>query len=61
VTPDGPFGVNAAETIAPDTDNRWMGSAAQDHQGNIGVGYSVSSLTTFRRSGIAAASPTARR
>src|SRR6266487_3570223 len=47
LTPDGPFGVNAAETIAPDTDNRWMGSAAQDHQGNIAVGYSVSSLTTF--------------
>jgi uncharacterized repeat protein (TIGR01451 family) len=44
---DGPFGVHVAETIAPDTDNRWMASAAQDNTGNIAIGYSVSSLTTF--------------
>ena len=31
----------------PDTDNRWVGSAAMDHQGNIAVGYNVSSTTTF--------------
>jgi uncharacterized repeat protein (TIGR01451 family) len=42
-----PFAVQTAETISPNTDNRWMGSAAQDNNGNIAVGYSVSSLTTF--------------
>jgi uncharacterized repeat protein (TIGR01451 family) len=41
------FAVHTAETISPNTDNRWMGSAAQDNNGNIAVGYSVSSLTTF--------------
>ena len=30
-----------------DTDHRWMGAAALDVQGNMGVGYSVSSSTTF--------------
>jgi hypothetical protein len=34
-------------TYAPDADHRWMGSAAMDSQGNIAVGYSVSSATTF--------------
>ncbi len=35
-------------TYAPaDGDNRWMGSAAMDQSGNIALGYSVSSLTTF--------------
>ncbi|MFL5731727.1 MAG: dockerin type I domain-containing protein [Chloroflexia bacterium] len=34
-------------TYAPDTDSRWMASAAQDHSGNMAVGYSVSSLTTY--------------
>ena len=43
----GAYSVNEQATFAPDTDNRWMGSAAQDHQGNLAVGYSVSSLTTF--------------
>ncbi len=33
-------------TYAPDGDNRWMGSAAMDAQGNIAIGYSVSSTTT---------------
>jgi len=46
-SPSGPFAVNVAQTIAPDTANRWMGSAAQDHDGNIAVGYSVSSTTVF--------------
>jgi hypothetical protein len=45
--PGGAFSVNEQATFAPDTDNRWMGSAAQDHQGNLAIGYSVSSLTTF--------------
>ena len=34
-------------TFAPDSDNRWMGSIAMDHAGNIGVGYSVSSAATY--------------
>jgi hypothetical protein len=29
----------------PDTTNRWMGAAASDKVGNIGIGYSVSSTT----------------
>jgi subtilisin-like proprotein convertase family protein len=39
--------VHEQGTFAPDTDNRWMGSAAIDHEGNLAVGYSVSSTTTF--------------
>ena len=34
-------------TISPNNDNRWMGSAAMDKQGNIAVGYSVSSTGVF--------------
>jgi hypothetical protein len=35
-------------TYAPaDGENRWMGSAAMDASGNIAIGYSVSSSTTF--------------
>ncbi len=34
-------------TWTPDTDNRFMPSAAMDSGGNIAVGYSVSSTTTF--------------
>ncbi len=34
-------------TYAPDTDNRWMGSIAMDGSGNIALGYSVTSATTF--------------
>ncbi|MFN2514712.1 MAG: carboxypeptidase regulatory-like domain-containing protein [Pyrinomonadaceae bacterium] len=45
--PGGSFTVPEQATFAPDTDNRWMGSAAMDHQGNLAIGYSVSSLTTF--------------
>ena len=32
---------------APDSDNRWMGSIAQDSAGNIALCYSVSSITVF--------------
>ena len=45
--PAGTFGVAEQATFAPDSDNRWLGSAAMDGQGNLAVGYSVSSLTTF--------------
>lgn len=41
----GSFSVQEQATFAPDTHNRWMGSAAQDNDGNLAVGYSVSSLT----------------
>lgn len=34
-------------TFSPDADNRWMGSIAMDKNGNIALGYSVSSPTTF--------------
>jgi hypothetical protein len=34
-------------TFAPDADNRWMGSVAMDHNGNIAAGYSVSSRMTY--------------
>ena len=34
-------------TYAPDTNHRWMGSIAMDRAGNIAVGYSVSSLSTY--------------
>jgi hypothetical protein len=33
-------------TYAPDASYRWMGSAAQDGAGNIGLGFSISSSTT---------------
>ncbi|MGW0206841.1 hypothetical protein ACWDZ8_13810 [Streptomyces sp. NPDC003233] len=34
-------------TYAPDASWRWMGSAAQDHEGDLAVGYSQSFNTTF--------------
>jgi hypothetical protein len=34
-------------TYAPDADNRWMGSIAMDQAGDIALGYSVSSSSTF--------------
>lgn len=34
-------------TYSPDDDSRWMGSIAMDKAGNIAVGYSVSSSTTY--------------
>ncbi len=41
----GNFSVQEQATFAPDSHNRWMGSAAQDNDGNLAVGYSVSSLS----------------
>ena len=35
----GPFGVTEQSTIGDATSSRWIGSAAQDHQGNLAVGY----------------------
>jgi hypothetical protein len=34
-------------TYSPDTDSRWMASIAMDEFGNIALGYSVSSSTTY--------------
>jgi hypothetical protein len=34
-------------TYAPDSNYRWLGSIAMDHQANIAVGYSVSSSTMY--------------
>ena len=45
--PGGAFAINEQATFAPDGDSRWMGSAAMDHQGNLAVGYSVSSRSTY--------------
>jgi len=41
------WSIHQQGTYAPDSDHRWMGSIAMDSAGNIAVGYSVSSLTTF--------------
>ena len=41
------WSVGQQGTYAPDTDNRWMGSANIDASGDIAVGYSVSSSVTF--------------
>ena len=46
--PAGLFFVNEQATFAPaDGVNRWMASAAMDHEGNIGMGFSVSSTSVF--------------
>ena len=34
-------------TFSPDADNRWLGSAAMDSAGDLAVGYSVSSSSTY--------------
>jgi hypothetical protein len=34
-------------TYAPDSENRWMGSVAMDHVGNLAIGYSISSSSVF--------------
>ena len=43
----GSWSIYQQGTYAPDSNNRWMGSAAMDHVGNIALGYSVSSSTVF--------------
>jgi len=34
-------------TFSPDSNHRWMGSAAMDHAGDIALGYSISSVTMY--------------
>jgi hypothetical protein len=41
----GPVTVFQESTYQPDTTWRWMGSAAQDHNGNMALGFSVSSAS----------------
>ncbi len=41
------FAMNQQGVYAPDTDNRWVGSAAMDASGDIALGYSVSSSATY--------------
>jgi len=47
--PDSAGGLAAFQqgTFAPDTHHRWMGSGAMDRQGNIALGYSVSSAQLY--------------
>jgi hypothetical protein len=41
------WGIRQQGTYAPDSDNRWMGSAAMNGAGDIALGYSVSSTGTY--------------
>jgi len=41
------YAIQEEATYAPDTDHRWMGSAAMDAGGNLAVGYSVASVNVF--------------
>ena len=45
--PNGTPTIAQQSTFAPDTKFRWMGSVAMDQQGNMAMGYSESSSTTF--------------
>ena len=45
--PNGIPTVFQQSTFSPDTSYRWMGSIAQDKQGNMALGYSVSSSSMF--------------
>ncbi len=44
--PGGTPSIYQQGTFAPDSDNRWMGSIAMDGNGDMALGYSVSSTTT---------------
>ena len=46
-SPNGTPTIQQQGTFAPDIDNRWMASVAMDQTGNVGVGYSVASGSTF--------------
>jgi len=45
--PNGLPSIYQQGTYAPDSDHRWMGSAAMDSSGNLAIGFSVSSATTY--------------
>jgi PKD repeat protein len=44
---EGNWSIEQQGTYAPDSDHRWMGSAAMNGAGDIALGYSVSSGTTY--------------
>lgn len=46
-TPTSPWGIYQQGTYAPDALHRWMGSIAMDKAGDVAVGFSISSSTTF--------------
>lgn len=46
VTSSSPY-VYQQSTFSPDSISRWMGTMAMDKVGNIALGYSISSPTTF--------------
>jgi PKD repeat protein len=43
----GGWGIHQQGTYAPDSDHRWMGSIAMNGAGDIAMGYSVSSNSTY--------------
>jgi len=45
--PNGTATLYQQGTFAPDTNHRWMGSAAMDKLGDIAIGYSLSSSTVY--------------
>ncbi len=45
--PAQPWAVYQGGTFSPDAHHRWMGSAAVDQNGNIGLVYSISSSTMY--------------
>jgi titin len=45
--PAGAVQLYQEQTYAPDSNWRWMGSVAADRQGNVALGYSLSSSTIF--------------
>src|SRR5262249_18152152 len=42
-----PWSIYQQGTYAPDANHRWMGSAAMDAEGDLAIGYSVSSSSVF--------------
>ncbi|HET8906651.1 MAG TPA: carboxypeptidase regulatory-like domain-containing protein [Ktedonobacterales bacterium] len=45
--PGSGWSIDQQGTYSPDSDNRWMGSAALDASGDLAIGFSVSSSSTF--------------
>jgi uncharacterized repeat protein (TIGR01451 family) len=43
----GPWSIYQQSTFAPDSDHRWMGSIAMDREGNMAMGYNVSSSSVY--------------
>jgi hypothetical protein len=53
----GPWSIFQEGDYAPDADHRWIGSIAMDQVGDIGLGYNVSSTSTYPSIGYAGRSP----